>query len=79
MYYFAWSEKDSAPLSVFYRVNNFWYVTRSRVPSTLSQIRGNGTSVYPPLVFLSPHILAIYVGEISDYHSGTDKYSSLME
>ena len=36
-----------------YRVTNFWYVTRSRVPSTLSRygvtIRGNVASVYPPL------------------------------
>jgi hypothetical protein len=35
-----------------YRVTNFWYVTRARVPSTLSRygvtIRGNVTSVYPP-------------------------------
>jgi hypothetical protein len=38
-----------------YRVTNFWYVMRSRVPSTLSRygvkIRGNVTSVYPPLEF----------------------------
>ena len=36
-----------------YRVTNFWYVTRARVPSTLSRygvtIRGYVTSVYPPL------------------------------
>jgi hypothetical protein len=35
-----------------YRVTNFWYITWSRVPSTLSQygvtVRGNVTSVYPP-------------------------------
>ena len=35
------------------RVTNFWYVTRSRVPSTLSRygvtIHGKVTSVYPPL------------------------------
>ena len=37
-----------------YLVTNFWYVTRSRVPSTLSRygvtIRGNVTSVYAPLI-----------------------------
>ena len=36
-----------------YRVTNFWYVTWSRIPSTLSRygvtVRGNVTSVYPTL------------------------------
>ena len=40
-----------------YRVTNFWYVTRARVPSTPSRygvmIHGNVTSVYPPLTYVS--------------------------
>jgi hypothetical protein len=44
---------DSTPnLPVTLRVTNFWYVTWSRVPSTLSRygvtVRGYVTSVYPP-------------------------------
>jgi hypothetical protein len=40
---------------------------------------GRSGSTIVSLVFLSPYILAIYVGEISDYQSSTDEYSSLME
>ena len=59
-----WPNIDSTPKPVTLPCNKLWYVTRSRVPSTLSRygvtIRVNVTSVYPPLRFCDSFIAHIY-------------------